>query len=196
MKLLDKAGLYVKKLIRHDCTKAEKLRVYSDWEWEHWRDGELIGEWKHGNAAIAEGMNYVLDAALSGGSQLTNWYVALMGTDHTVNSTSDDYANSMGTANYESIDYDEATRPAWQEGGVGVQQITNSSNKASFTMGGTDGTIYGAMLVSDSTKGDNTDSVSRKLMVMGKFSSALTGIVDEDVLKVTVTVNIGVGSGE
>lgn len=131
-----------------------------------------------------EELDHVLDVEFSAGTQITTWYVALMDIDHTP-ADSDTYANSMGTANYESTDYSESARPTWQDGGVSSQSITNSSNKASFTMAGNDTSIYGAMLVSVSTKGDSGTGI---LGVIGKFDAAKTGIQANDVLNVTITI--------
>ena len=153
------------------------------WQWELWRDGKLIKTWEHGNIYTAEGYEYFLDTGLVGGTQKTVWYIALMKTDHTPAAT-DTYSNSMGTANYESIDYSESARPVWQGGTVSSQSVDNSANKASFTMGGTDTVIYGAMLVSYSTKGDSTES-GAVLLAIGLFETAMSGIQPGDVCKVT-----------
>lgn len=151
------------------------------WQWELWRDGKLIKTWEHGNIYTAEGYEYFLDAGLLGGTQKTAWYIALMGADHTPAAT-DTYANSMGTGNYESTDYSESTRPTWTPGSISGQSVDNEASKASFTMSGTDTTIYGTMLVSFATKGDNAES-GAVLMAIGKFDNIMTGIQAGDSIK-------------
>lgn len=156
------------------------------WQWELWRDGKLIKTWEHGNIYTAEGYNYLLSAGIAGGTQVTTWYVALLKVNHIPAST-DTYANSMGTANYESTDYSESSRPTWQPGTVANQSVDNSVNKASFTMGGTDTALYGTGLVSVSTKGD---SGTGKLLAIGLFSTSVTGIQSGDIIKVTTTCTL------
>ena len=157
----------------------------SFWEWEHWRDGQLIDSWADGNLCTDEGINYYLDAAFSGATAITSWYVALFEDNHTP-AAGDTYAVPGYT---ESTAYDEANRPGWQEAGVSSKTITNSANKASFTMNASK-TIYGASLVgggsAPQTKGDTAGGGT--LFGMAQFSSGSKPVVDDDILKVTITI--------
>ena len=86
----------------------------------------------------------------------------------------------------ESANYDEAARPQWQQGEVSAKSITNSANKASFTMS-TAETIYGAALVSYATKG-NTAKAGAKMFNVSQFALGSRVVANDDVLKVTITL--------
>src|SRR5690554_3891912 len=66
------------------------------------------------NLITNEGKDHVLDVVLSGGSQITTWYIGL--TDGTPTAAAADTAASH--AGWTEVDdYDEATRPAFVDGG-------------------------------------------------------------------------------
>ena len=165
--------------------KGQKVVIKSQWTIEHWRDDKLLAKRIEENLCPDEFINHVLDVALSGGSQKTTWYLALFSDDHTPAA-----GNTYATPGFTEADgYDESTRPQWNEAGVSAKSITNSASKATFTMDGTDATIYGAALVSDNTKDDQVAS-GAVLGPIAQFSGgAITGIVDDDVIKVYMTIN-------
>ena len=165
----------------------ENARPGSVWNWECYRpDGSL--KWRDSihNLVTNEGLDYYLDVALSGGTQITSWYVALFEDNHTP-AAADTYATPGYT---ESTAYDEAARPAWTEAGVSSQSITNSASKASFTMNATK-TIYGGALVGGgtaaSTKGDAAGG--GKLLCLSLFSSGKP-VESGDVIKLTITATM------
>lgn len=162
----------------------QKVQIGSVWVVEHWRRGDLLAKRVVENLCPDQFINHVLDVALSGGSQVTTWYLALFSNNHTP-AAGNTYAVPGFT---EAEGYDETTRPVWNEAGVSAKSITNSANKATFTMDGTDGTIYGSALVSDNTKGDQAASGAILGPVAQFTGGAITGIVDDDVLKVYMTV--------
>lgn len=137
---------------------------------------------------VNEGLDHILDVYFSAGTQVSTWYIAPMDVDHTPAAT-DTYANSMGTGNYETTDYDETERVTAQFGTVSSQSLDNSANKATFTAGGTDTTWYGSLLVSDNTKGDTVAS-GAVLYGIGLFSAAKSGIGDGDSIKIGVTFGV------
>ncbi|BBO74362.1 hypothetical protein DSCW_17790 [Desulfosarcina widdelii] len=162
----------------------QKIVIGSRWVVQHWRGDKMLAERIEENLCPDEFINHVLDASLSGGTPITAWYVLLFSDDHTPVAT-DTYASPGFT---ESDGYDESTRPAWSEDGVSGKSISNTSSKAEFTMDGTDATIYGAALVSDDTKGDQAASGAILGPVVQFTGGAVTGISDDDVIKVFVTV--------
>ena len=169
-----------------------KLRLGAIFHCEHWRKGDLIGEHHAENLCPDEFINYMLDVGLSDATQMVDGYVLIFNDNHTP-SASDTYATPGFT---ESTAYDETTRPAWVEAGVSSKTITNSASKATFTMTGTDTSIYGAALVLGvhATDGniDTKDDQTASPGVLGpeaQFTGgAVTGIVDDDVLKVYITI--------
>lgn len=162
----------------------EKFLVRSIWDWEHYRDGKLVDEWKENNICTDEGLTALLDIMFSSGTQLTSWYVLIFETD-TTPAAGTTYAVPVWT---ECTAYAEATREAWVEAGVSAKSITNSASKAEFTMNATK-TIYGAGLVAGgtdaNTKGDAAGGGT--LYSASKFGTSKP-VENLDVLKATVTL--------
>lgn len=165
---------------------TRRCLVSSVWDVECYRGGKRIWHEHVKNLVTNEGLNALLDIMFSGSTQITTWYVALFENDHTP-AVGNTYASPGYT---ECTAYSETTRPEYVEAeGESETQITNSANKASFTMNATK-TIYGAALVGGgtaaSTKGDTAGGGT--LYSLSKFSGSKTFIAD-DVFKVTVTLN-------
>jgi hypothetical protein len=161
----------------------QKIQISSKWCVEHWRGNALLAERIEENLVPDEFINHALDVILSGGSQNANWYLALFSNDHTP-AAGDTYAVPGYT---EATGYDETTRPQWMEGGASGKQITNVANKATFNMDGTSTTIYGCALVSVNTKGDTAGG--GVLGPVTQFTGgAIIGIIDDDTIKVYMTV--------
>lgn len=161
----------------------QKLTISSKWRVEHWRGEKLLARRIDENLVPNQFIDHVLDSALSGGSQISAWYVTVFNDDHTPAAT-DTYAVPGFT---ESTEYDEATRPAWSEGGVSAQEISNMASKASFTMTGVDATLYGAAMLSLNTKGDVAGGGI--LGPVSQFAAGpIDGIVDDDVIKIVVNI--------
>jgi hypothetical protein len=169
--------------IERKLSAVEEALISSNWEWEHWRDGVKIDEWVDHNICVNEGLDHVLGVAFSQVTQITQWFVLLYNTD-TTPAAGMTYASPLFT---ESTHYTEANRPQWQEGGVSSRVITNSANKASFTMS-TAETIYGAGIVSVTTKGDKAGG--GVLFNVADFSGGSKTVASSDVLKVTIQLTI------
>jgi hypothetical protein len=163
---------------------SQKIRIGSVWTIEHWRDGRKLSERIDENLCPDEYIDYFLGASMAGVAPVTSWYILLFSDNHTP-AVGDTYAIPGFT---EAVGYDEATRPVWDDAGVSAKSMTNTASKASFTMDGTDATIYGAALVSDSTKGDQAASGAVLGPVAIFSEGAITGIIDNDVLKVVATL--------
>lgn len=129
------------------------------------------------NIVVNAGLDYLLDAGLDGGTQITTWYLGLKGTGTPV------AADTMSShASWtEDQNYDESVRQTWTGGTVSSQSIDNSAAKASFAMNATT-TIHGAFLTSISTKGGTTGT----LYSAGDFSSS-RAVESGDTLEVTST---------
>lgn len=160
----------------------EKALVQSIWNWEHFRDGKLVDAWEEKNITTDEGLDKLLNVMFHAETAISDWYIALFESD-TTPAAGTTYAVPVYT---ECTAYDEATREAFVEAASSGQSITNSANRAEFTMNATK-TIYGASLVSDSTKGDTAAS-GAVLYCASQFSSS-KAVVATDVLKCTVTLN-------
>ena len=129
------------------------------------------------NLVTNAGLDYLLDIGLSGGSQITSWYVGL--TDGTPTpAAADTLASHSGWT--EVTDYDEESRVAWVDGGVSNQSVSNSGSGAEFTIDDTV-TVGGAFLASAAS------GTSGTLYAVGAFSGGDKSLGDDDVLTVTAT---------
>jgi len=164
---------------------VEKFLMQSNWEWEHWRDCELIDKWTEHNLTTDEGVTSALGVQFAGVTQITDWFVLIYNTDTTPALTMT-YATPAFT---ESTHYSEATRPAWQSGAVVSKNITNSANKASFTMS-TAETIYGAALIGGGSAADtkNDKAGGGFLYCVSDFSGGSKTVASSDILKVTISI--------
>jgi len=137
-----------------------------------WRD-----EWE--NIVVNAGLDHLLDATLSAGTQITTWYVGLTDGTPTI-AAGDTMASHAGWA--EVTSYTEAARVTWVDGGVSNQSVSNSANTATFSINAT-ATVGGAFLVSDATKGGTTGM----LYAAGAFSGGDKTLGSGDTLDVTAT---------
>jgi hypothetical protein len=160
---------------------SERFLVRSIWDWEHYREGKLIDTWKEDNICVDEGLNKLLDVMFHGTAAIATWYVLIFETD-TTPAAGTTYAVPVWT---ECTAYAEATREAYVEAAASSKSMTNSASKAEFTMNATK-TVYGAALVSDSTKGD-TVAGGAVMYCASKFASS-KAVENLDVLKVTITL--------
>ena len=157
--------------------------------------GKFIAECydKHGNLKwieeahniiTNEGLNHILDVTLHGKTLISPFYCVLSESNTTPLATHD-YAVPGYT---ETEAYDEETRPEYEEAAASSQSITNSANKATFTINATK-TMYGAALVGgSSTKSDTTDDSAHVLLCSALFGSSRS-VVDDDVINLTYTVS-------
>jgi len=146
MKVVAKCSDIVEAQLISNPSILFKAKIGSIWDWEHWRDGKLIDQWREGNICTAEGLNALLNIMFHAATQLTTWYVLIFETD-TTPADGTTYATPVWT---ESTAYDEATRPEYVEAAASAKNITNSASKAVFTISATK-TIYGAALVGGQT---------------------------------------------
>lgn len=143
-------------------------------------DGRLKWEEVAKNIVVNAGLDYLLDAGLSGATPSTTWYVGIKNTGSPA--AGDTMASHASWA--ENQNYTEVNRPQWQEAGVSGQSITNSANKASFSIDTDSQTIAGAFIVDNNTKG----GTSGTLLAVADFSSSKSAD-NGDTLEVTYTIS-------
>lgn len=170
--------------IERGVSAVERALIGSLWQWEHYRDGSLIGQWADHNLCTDQGLNYLLGAGFSATTAITTWYIAVFDNNHTPAA-----GNTYATPGFTEATNYSGTRPQWQEAGVSAKSITNSANKASLTFTSA-ATIYGAALVGGgsaaTTKGNTAGGGT--LYNVSQFSSGAKAMASSDVLKVTVTL--------
>lgn len=161
---------------------VERVAVYSIWEWELYRKGELI--WESGpkrNRVVTEGLNHLLDVGFHGTAATATWYICPFNTDYTPQAA-DVYATPGYT---ESAAYTEGTRQAFVESAAVAGSLNNSSNKAVFSINATT-TLYGGALVSVSTKSDTGAGVLYCASNFGEGKSVESG----DTFKIALTLSL------
>ena len=131
------------------------------------------------NLVVDAGVNYSLDASLSGGTPITSWFIMLTDATPTI-AAGDTMASHVGWV--EDQNYDEATREAFVDGGVSAKSLDNVASVASFAMNATT-TIGGAALTSVNTKGGTTGT----LYAAGAFTGGNKAVDSGDTLQVTAT---------
>ena len=172
-------------LIRSLETKA-RIKIGTWWEYELLRQGKLIDKWENGNVTTDEGLNFMLDVMFHGVAAVGTWYIGIF-ESNTTPAVGTTYAVPVFT---ECSAYTEAARVAFVEAAAGSKSITNSANKATFTMNDTK-TIYGAALFgggTDPTVISNTAG-GGTIFAASKFALSKS-VVATDVLLVTCTITL------
>lgn len=139
------------------------------------------------NLVTNEGLNAMLDVWLSGGTQITAYYVSLFESNSTPAATwiASTYRSTHVT---EYTDYSEATRPAWADDGASAQSIANTTTPAEFTATNVASkNIYGASLISANAKSGSGDATA-KLVAATRYSTA-RAIQNTDVATVKYTIS-------
>lgn len=146
------------------------------------KNGILVDQWEAKNIVTDEGVTHALDVTLSNGSQVTTWYVGLKGTGAVAAGNT---AAGIGTTNSwsEDTNYSESVRQTWTDAGVSSKSLTNAASVASFSINATT-TIYGAFLISNSTK----SGTSGVLFAAANFSSSKS-LNNGDTLEVTYAIS-------
>lgn len=139
------------------------------------------------NLVVNEGLNKMLDAWLSGGTQTTVYYVSLFESNSTP-AAAWTLANYRSTHVTEYTDYDEAARPTWADDGASAQSIANTTTPAEFTANNVAAkNIYGASLVSASNKSGTGDATGH-IVAATRYSTARQ-IQNTDVATVKYTIS-------
>lgn len=148
------------------------------------RNGEVIDEFEETNLAVAQGLTSMLGVYFHADSQLTLWYLGLFEGNYTpVDGVT---SATIASASTETTAYTSSTRPAYTPAAAASKAITNSANRASFTFNA-DKTIYGAFLISESTKSGTTGT----LFSAARFTNAKV-VANGDELLLTYSFSLAV----
>jgi len=139
------------------------------------RDGEIIDEFDNKNLVVNEGLDALLNIMFHNDTQIATWNLGLFEGNYTP--VAGVTAATIATDATESTAYDESSRPAFNEAAASGQQIDNTNNRATFTFNASK-TIYGAFLISDSTKG----GTSGTLFSAARFSSSKSVVSGDQLL--------------
>jgi len=148
--------------------------------WLNYREHQV-----HKNLMPVEGRDYMLDVAAHGAVQVGTWFTALYEDNATPASTWTG-GNFNSVAN-EFTQYDELLRPEYDEAPSANGVLTNSANRADFTIatGVLAHNLYGAALLESSAK----LSVTGKLLAASAFSAPRV-VNATDILSVQYTLTL------
>jgi hypothetical protein len=150
--------------------------AWNVWDDKGWSDNP-------NNIIVTQGLNYLLDVALGGGTQYATFHVFPFSGNVTPVET---WTAANVTANSTEITaYDEATRVAYVDAAASGGIMTNSASKASFTFNAS-GNLYGFCVVSASAK----SSTSGVLFSGVRLTSAPKTFADDDVINAAYTVTL------
>lgn len=136
------------------------------------------------NLTVTEGLNDILTQYFKGSTYTASWFVGLINNAGFSALAAGDTAAQIGGSNgwAEATTYSNSTRPTLTLGSASAGSIDNTASKAVFNINGTV-TIYGAFVVSNSTKG----GTSGKIYGEAAFASTRS-LTNGDTLTVTVTL--------
>lgn len=120
------------------------------------RNGRIVDEFDDPNIVVNEGLNSLLNVNFAASAQITPWYLGIFEGNYTPVSTVT--AATIASASTECTAYASSTRPEYTEAAASSQSITNSANRASFVFNAAK-TVYGAFLISNSTKSGTTGTL-------------------------------------
>ena len=161
----------------------DMFSLHGMWDVEIYQpDGvTLVNKFSFKNANPLAALNDLLSVYLAGGSQSATWYLALINNTPSPSLSTNDTSSSHGGWS-EFTNYTESVRQTWTPGSVTGQSVTNPTS-ASFTMDTGGGAVYGAFLISVSTKGGTTGT-----LYGGAAFSGDRAVINGDTLNVTVTL--------
>jgi len=161
-----------------------RLRLSGRFIVECYREGKLLWREDVRNLIMDQGINHGLNVIFHGSVQIDPWYCCLVETD-TAEAAGQTYAVPVYT---ECETYDELTRPEYVEAISAAEKISNTANKAVFTINAPK-TVYGASLVGGgaaaNTKGDVAGGGT--LFCYKRFAAS-RAVVAADVINLTYEV--------
>lgn len=162
---------------------SHKLLVGGKYTGQHIRAGKVIDEWEDDNLVVNEGLDNLLNVYFNAQTQIGTWYLGVFEGNYTPVASLT--AATVTSASTECTAYASATRPTYVEAAAASQVMTNSASRASFVFNATK-TIYGAFLISNSTKSATTGT----LFSAARFGTAKSVInLDELLLTYTFTAS-------
>jgi len=163
-----------------------KYGIGSNWEWEQWRAGELVKKVSSTNIVTDEALEYVLGVSMSGATAIDTWYVAPF-TNATAPESDYTYATPVLI---EFSDYTADTRQEWEYGAIADASISNSLDRASFTVT-TAVNVYGGFLVGGGTAATTKDDTAGGgiLFCASLFDdNDYISLASDDILKIAIVV--------
>lgn len=152
------------------------------------KDGNLKWIAETPNLVVSEGLQYMAGVALVGSGQISTWYIGLYGSGATNSPAAGDTMSSHAGWT-EVTTYSESVRPTATFAAATLATpsvVTNTSNKAVFTINGST-TVGGAFLTSNNTKGGTTGTLFSAADFQAPGDRA---VISGDILNVTYTFSL------
>ena len=164
-------------MIRLQREPGESLKIRGFVLMELWDpNGKLLRRDEGENLIVDEGIDFILDTALSGSTQDTTFFVGLKDTGTPL------AAWTLASGPTEITAIYSGNRPAWTENNTADdQEVSNSASPASFAITGTD-TVFGAFLATVDTGTAGT------LIGAKDFTGGSQAVNNLDTLNVTYTI--------
>lgn len=160
---------------------TDGAKAHGHWHVECYdKDGNLKWIDEIDNIVVNQGLDSTLSSHF-GGSGVAPWYLGL--TQASPTGAAGDIITSHAGWN-ENTTYSEATRRQFNPGVVAAQALSNSANKAQFSINGTT-VVGGAFLINDNTKGGTV--ANKVLYSVGAFTGGNRSLVNGDTLNVQAT---------
>jgi len=178
-------------------------RLFRNHRWERNDDGEILishariggvfecdapdglGVVQTPNLITTEGCNYLLSVGIANGTQHTTFYVAPFSGNVAVADTLT-AANFASTQTELTTQYSESTRVAFVESTPASKSTNNTASPATITAAADNVTIWGAGLLSLSTKGGTTGVC----LAAAKYSTARTLALTGDTIGIKYTLTL------
>lgn len=160
---------------------SQGLRVGGVFHGQIVRQGIVVDEFECPNIVVDQGLNHVLNVEFNGLTPVNPWYLSLFEGNYTPVAAV--LASGIAAASTECVAYSQATRPSFVNVASTAKAITNSASVATFTFVDAR-TLYGALLISDNTKGGTAGT----LFSAARFATAkVVGNTDQLLLTYTFT---------
>jgi hypothetical protein len=143
-------------------------------------DMVVLSAERHTNIVTNEGLDHMLDATLSGATQITAWKVAIFKTNTTPLAT-----HTYAVPGYTEIagsNVDEAVRQAWTDAGVSSQAVTNAASPAVYTAADTWEAFGAAMVGGGSGAATIADTAGGGTEYSASLYAASKPLTDDDSL--------------
>ena len=161
-----------------------KARIGFEYTFECFdQDGRLKWAFTEHNLIPNEGRDYLLNAGLLAGAQLSSWYIGLYEGAHTPLAT-DTMAGFPAAATEITTAYDEVSRPALVPNALSGGVYINTASPAVFTFNAAK-TVRGGFITSGSVKGGVTG-----VLLSAVLASSPKDVVALDQLRVTAGLSL------
>ena len=147
------------------------------------KNGKLKWIEESKNITVDEGLINNLNVYFKASAQTATWYIGLIGSNSTPIAGWD--AAGIGSDFTEFVNYSEATREEWVEGSVTAKALNNTGNEAEFNVNGAGGTVYGAFMISNNTKGGTSG-----IMWCASLFASSRPVVSGDIVTIEYTITI------